>query len=61
MGEYTIHPAEMKQAYQKTIKGEKGALKEYEKGLKKYDKGALKEYLNTINSGYQFNDHPTLP
>ena len=61
LGEYTIHPAEMKQAYQKTIKGEKGALKEYEKGLKKYDKGALKEYLNTINSGYQFNDHPTLP
>lgn len=46
LGEYTIHPAEMKQAYQKTIKGEKGALK---------------EYMNTINSGYQFNDHPTLP
>ena len=46
LGEYTITPAEMKKAYQKTIKGEKGALK---------------EYMNTINSGYQFNDHPTLP
>ncbi len=46
LGEYTITPKEMQKAYQKTIKGEKGALK---------------EYLNTMNSGYKFNDHPTLP
>lgn len=46
LGEYTITPTEMKKAYQKTIKGEKGALK---------------EYINTMNSGYKFNEHPTLP
>ena len=46
LGEYTTTPAEMKKSYQKTIKGEKGALK---------------EYINTMNSGYKFNEHPTLP
>ena len=46
LGEYTTTPVEMKKSYQKTIKGEKGALK---------------EYINTMNSGYKFNEHPTLP
>lgn len=46
LGEYTTTPAEMKKSYKKTIKGEKGALK---------------EYINTMNSGYKFNEHPTLP
>ena len=46
LGEYTATPAEMKKSYQKTIKGEKGALK---------------EYIDTMNSGYKFNEHPTLP
>lgn len=46
LGEYSINPTEIKAVYQKAMKGEKGALK---------------EYLNAINSGYKFNDHPTLP